>query len=115
MQSKKCLVSVARCRYIRISAQKIRLVVNEIRGKAVLQAINILSFTNKKASRIVKKVLLSAVANARHNYALDVESLKITKIFVDVGPSLKRIMPRAKGRADHILKRTSHVTVVVSN
>ncbi|AKC60366.1 50S ribosomal protein L22 [Blochmannia endosymbiont of Camponotus (Colobopsis) obliquus] len=107
--------AIARCRYIRSSPQKMRLVVDMIRGKKVDKAISILNFSNKKVAIIIKKVLQSAIANATHNVGLNIEGLKIVKIFVDAGPSLKRMMPRAKGRADHILKRTSHITIVVSH
>lgn len=106
---------IARCRYIRSSAQKLRLVVNMVRNKKASQALGILNYTNKKASFLVKKVLESAVANAEHNDGLNVDSLKILKIFVDNGPSIKRIMPRAKGRSDRIIKRTSHLTIILSD
>ncbi|UDG81633.1 50S ribosomal protein L22 [Candidatus Profftia lariciata] len=105
----------AKHRHARSSAQKIRLVANLIRGKNVSKALEVLAYTNKKAAGLVKKVLESAIANAEHNNGADIDDLKITKIFVDEGPSMKRIMPRAKGRADRILKRTSHITVVVSD
>lgn len=79
------------------------------------QALDILTYTNKKAAALVKKVLESAIANAEHNDGADIDDLKVAKIFVDEGPSMKRVMPRAKDRADRILKRTSHITVVVSD
>ncbi|MGL5364738.1 MAG: 50S ribosomal protein L22, partial [Plesiomonas shigelloides] len=101
--------------YARTSAQKARLVADLVRGKKVALALEILTYSNKKAADLVKKVLESAIANAEHNEGADVDDLKISKIFVDEGPSMKRIMPRAKGRADRILKRTSHITVVVSD
>ena len=104
--------TIAKHRYARTSAQKARLVADLIRGKKVAQ---ILTFTNKKAAALVKKVLESAIANAEHNDGADIDDLKVAKIFVDEGPSMKRVMPRAKGRADRILKRTSHITVVVSD
>lgn len=107
--------TIAKCRYIRSSAQKLRLVVNMIRGKKVSQALNILNYTNKKSAFLVKKTLESAVSNAKHNDGLDVDGLKIIKVFVDGGPSMKRMMPRAKGRSDRIIKRTSHLTIVVSD
>ncbi|QTN06105.1 50S ribosomal protein L22 [Escherichia coli] len=106
--------TIAKHRHARSSAQKVRLVADLIRGK-VSQALDILTYTNKKAAVLVKKVLESAIANAEHNDGADIDDLKVTKIFVDEGPSMKRIMPRAKGRADRILKRTSHITVVVSD
>lgn len=106
--------TLAQHRHARSSAQKVRLVADLIRGKKVSQALDILTYTNKKAAVLVKKVLESAIANAEHNDGADIDDLKVAKIFVDEGPS-KRIMPRAKGRADRILKRTSHITVVVSD
>jgi len=99
----------------RSSAQKLRLVANLIRGKKVERALNILIFSNKKASVLLKKVLESAIANAEHNNGIDIDTLRITKILIDEGPTMKRTMPRAKGRADRILKRTSHITIVVSD
>ncbi|EFL92386.1 50S ribosomal subunit protein L22 [Candidatus Regiella insecticola LSR1] len=107
--------TIAQHRHARSSAQKVRLVADLVRGKPVAQALNILTYTNKKASALVKKVLQSAIANAEHNDGSDIDDLKVAKIFVDSGPSMKRTMPRAKGRADRILKRTSHITVVVSD
>lgn len=106
--------TIAKHRHARASAQKVRLVAALIRGKKVSHALETLTYTNKKAAGLVKKVLESAVANAEHNNGTDIDNLKVTKIFADEGPSMKRIMPRAKGRADRILKRTSHITVVVS-
>ncbi|VFP84179.1 50S ribosomal protein L22 [Candidatus Erwinia haradaeae] len=105
----------ARQRHAHSSAQKIRLVANLIRGKKVSKALDILRYTNKKAAVLVQKVLESAIANAEHNDGADIDKLRITKIFIDEGPSMKRIMPRAKGRADRILKRTSHITLAVSD
>ncbi|WHL24909.1 MAG: 50S ribosomal protein L22 [Candidatus Blochmannia vicinus] len=107
--------TIARCRYMRSSAQKIRLIINMIRGKKVSQALDILEYTNKKSAKLVKKTLESAIANAEHNDGLNFNNLKIIKIFVDNGPTIKRIMPRAKGRSDKIMKRTSHLTIMVSN
>lgn len=99
----------------RTSAQKARLVANQIRGKQVEDALDILNFSNKKAAAIVKKVLESAIANAEHNEGADVDELKVSTIFVDEGMTMKRIKPRAKGRADRILKRTCHITVKVAD
>ncbi|MGP1931784.1 MAG: 50S ribosomal protein L22 [Arsenophonus sp.] len=107
--------TIAIHRHARSSAQKIRLIVDLIRGKKVLQALEILNYTNKKATKLVKKVLESAIANAEHNDGSDIDNLKIKKIFVNEGSTMKRVMPRAKGRADRILKRTSHITIVVSS
>ncbi|MBX6394800.1 MAG: 50S ribosomal protein L22 [Alicyclobacillaceae bacterium] len=101
-------------RYIRIAPRKVRLVVDLIRGKSVGEALSILRHTPKAASPVVEKVLRSAVANAEHNYNMDTSRLYISKIFVDEGPTLKRFRPRAQGRAYPIHKRTSHITVVVS-
>jgi large subunit ribosomal protein L22 len=105
---------VAKLRGAPISAQKARLVADLVRGKPVDQALNILAFSNKKAAAFLKKVLESAIANAEHNTGADVDELKVSTIFVDEGTSLKRIMPRAKGRADRITKRTCHITVKVA-
>jgi large subunit ribosomal protein L22 len=98
----------------RLSAQKARLVADSIRGKNVGEALNILSFSNKKGADIIKKVLESAIANAEHNDGADVDELKVSTVFVDEGMTMKRILPRAKGRADRIMKRTCHITVKVS-
>ena len=99
----------------RISAQKARLVADQIRGKKVEDALNILGFSPKKAAQLIKKVLNSAIANAEHNDGADVDELKVSTVFVDEGVTLKRIMPRAKGRADRISKRTCHITVKVAD
>ncbi len=99
----------------RLSAQKARLVADQIRGKGVEDALDILAFSTKKGAEIVKKVLESAIANAEHNEGADVDALKVSTIFVDEGVSLKRISPRAKGRADRITKRTCHITVKVAD
>lgn len=109
-------VSEARAvaRYVRISPRKARLVVDLIRGKHVSEALAILQHTPKAASPVVEKVLHSAIANAAHNYNMNPNNLYISKIFVDEGPTLKRYRPRAMGRASRINKRTSHITVVVS-
>lgn len=104
----------ARLRGARISAQKARLVADQIRGKAVEDALDILTFSPKKGADLVKKVLESAIANAEHNEGADVDELKVSTIFVDEGFTMKRIRPRAKGRADRILKRTCHITVKVA-
>ncbi|WP_370979627.1 50S ribosomal protein L22 [Agaribacterium sp. ZY112] len=98
----------------RLSAQKARLVADQIRGKSVEEALDILSFSTKKGAHLVKKVLESAIANAEHNDGADVDELKVSTIFVDEGFTMKRIKPRAKGRADRILKRTCHITVKVA-
>lgn len=97
----------------RISAQKVRLVADQVRGLPVGRASELLQFSDKKAARVVRKVLLSAVSNAENNDGADVDELKVTRIFVDEGATLKRFRARAKGRGTRILKRTSHITVVV--
>ncbi|KLV02614.1 50S ribosomal protein L22 [Photobacterium aquae] len=107
--------AIAKHRFARISPQKARLVADQLRGKPVAQALEILTFSNKKAADLIKKVLESAIANAEHNEGADIDDLSVAKIFVDEGPVMKRIMPRAKGRADRILKRSSHITVVVAD
>ncbi|RIJ66083.1 MULTISPECIES: 50S ribosomal protein L22 [Rummeliibacillus] len=101
-------------RTVRIAPRKVRLVVDLIRGKQVGEAVAILRHTPRAASPVVEKVLKSAVANAEHNYDLDVNNLVISEVFVDEGPTLKRFRPRAQGRASAINKRTSHITIVVS-
>ncbi len=102
-------------RHARISPQKARLVADQVRGVPVEKALNILTFSNKKAAELIKKLLNSAVANAEHNDAADIDELKVSTIFVDEGPTLKRIKTRAKGRADRIFKRSCHITVKVSD
>jgi large subunit ribosomal protein L22 len=105
----------AKLRGARISAQKARLVADQIRGKGVEEALNLLAFSNKKAAHLVKKTLESAIANAEHNDGLDVDDLSVSTVYVDEGATMKRIMPRAKGRADRILKRSCHITVKVAD
>jgi large subunit ribosomal protein L22 len=97
-----------------MSAQKARLVADQIRGKSVEDALDILQFSGKKGADIIKKVLESAIANAEHNDGADVDELKVSTIFVDEGMTMKRIKPRAKGRADRIFKRSCHITVKVA-
>ncbi len=101
-------------RTVRIAPRKVRLVVDLIRGKQIGEAVAILRHTPKAASPVVEKVLKSAVANAEHNYELDINNLVVSEVFVDEGPTLKRFRPRAQGRASAINKRTSHITIVVS-
>jgi large subunit ribosomal protein L22 len=98
-------------RYLRIAPRKVRLVADLIRGKKVDEALEILDFTVKKPAIPVKKLLLSALANAKHNFKKDEKSLYIKRITVDEGPKLKRWMPRSRGRAYEIQKKTSHVTI----
>jgi large subunit ribosomal protein L22 len=97
----------------RISAQKARLVCDQVRGLPVGRASDLLQFSDKKAAHLVRKVLLSAVSNAENNLGADIDELKVSRIFVDEGITMKRFHARAKGRGARILKRTSHITVVV--
>ena len=106
--------AVAKLRHARISAQKCRLVVDQIRGLPVDKAVERLQFSNKKAAGVIKKTLESAIANA-DNGGADIDELIVSKVFVDEGPTFKRIRARAKGRATRILKRTSHITVAVAD
>jgi large subunit ribosomal protein L22 len=106
---------VAILRGARLSAQKARLVADQIRGKAVEEALQLLTYSPKKGADVIKKVLNSAIANAEHNEGADVDELKVSTIYVDEGMSLKRIRPRANGRADRIVKRTCHITVKVAD
>lgn len=99
----------------RVSAQKARLIADQVRGKQVDKALDFLSFCEKKPAKLVKKVIESAIANAENNEGANVDELKVAQIYVDEGMVMKRIMPRAKGRADRILKRTCHITVKVSD
>ena len=107
--------AIAKLRHARISAQKGRLVADQIRGLPVERALNVLAFSDKKAAEIIKKVLDSAVANAENNEGADIDELKVSAICVDEGPTMKRMHARAKGRGSRILKRTSHVTITVSD
>ena len=97
-----------------LSAQKARLVGYQIRGMAVDKALNTLKFSSKKAATIIKKILESAIANAEHNESIDIDDLKVSTVFVNEGPTMKRFKARAKGRANHILKRTCHITISVA-
>ncbi|MBU9720219.1 MULTISPECIES: 50S ribosomal protein L22 [Bacillaceae] len=99
---------------VRIAPRKVRLVVDLIRGKSVGEAISILRLTPKKASPVVEKLLNSAIANAEHNYEMEPDNLVVSKVYVDEGITLKRFRPRAMGRASRINKRTSHITVVLT-
>ncbi len=105
----------ARLKGAQISAQKARLVADQVRGKPVEEALNVLEFSNKKAAQLVRKVLNSAIANAENNEGADVDELKVSSIYVDEGMTMKRIRARAKGRADRIFKRTCHITVKVAD
>jgi large subunit ribosomal protein L22 len=101
-------------KYARTSAFKARLVADQIRQKPVEEALNILAFSKKKAAVLVKKVLNSAISNAEHNEGFDIDELKVSSVYIDEGSTMKRIRARAKGRANRIFKRTSHITVGVS-
>ncbi|NHA15224.1 50S ribosomal protein L22 [Thioalkalivibrio sp. XN279] len=105
----------ARLRYARISPQKCRLVADMVRGKPVGAALQTLEYTPKKAARIVKKVLESAIANAEHNHGADIDELKVATIMVDEAPTFKRFRARAKGRGNRIIKRNSHITIQVAD
>ena len=107
--------AVAKLRHARLSAQKGRLVADQIRGLPVERALETLEFSKKKGAALIKKILDSAIANAENNEGADVDELKVTAIMVDEGPTMKRIRARAKGRASRILKRTSHITVTVGD
>lgn len=106
--------AAAQLKHARLSAQKARLVADQIRGLPVGQALNLLSFSPKKGAGILRKVLESAIANAEHNEGADIDELRVSVIQVDEGPSMKRMSPRAKGRGNRIVKRTSHVSVTVA-
>ena len=97
-----------------LSAQKARLVGDQIRGLPVEKALDILKFSSKKGATIIKKILESAIANAEHNEGSDIDELKVSTVYVNEGATLKRVRARAKGRANHILKRTCHITVKVA-
>jgi len=107
--------ATARLRGARISAQKVRLVADQVRGMPVEKAEQLLAFSTKKAAHIMKKVLLSAIANAEHNDGADIDELTISAVMVDEGPTMKRGRARAKGRGTQILKRTSHITLTVAD
>ena len=105
----------AKLRGARLSAQKARLVADQVRGRQVEEALNLLTYSSKKGADVIRKLLNSAIANAEHNEGADVDELKISEIYVDEGMTMKRIMPRAKGRADRILKRSCHITITVAD
>ena len=105
----------ATLKYARVVPQKARLVADQIRGLSAEKAIDFLRFNSKKSSDVIKKVLDSAIANAEHNEGADIDELHVANIFVDEGPSSTRFRARARGRVNYIKKRTSHITVVVSN
>jgi large subunit ribosomal protein L22 len=100
---------------VKLSPQKARLVADLVRGKGVGEALNVLGFSTQKSARVMRKVLESAIANAENNEGADVDELKVREIYVDAGVVMKRIKPRAKGRADRITKRTSHITIKLTD
>jgi large subunit ribosomal protein L22 len=105
----------ATAKRLSISAQKARLVADQVRGLPVADALDVLNFSTKKAAALMRKVVESAIANAENNEGADIDDLKVSEVFVNEGLTMKRIRPRAKGRADRILKRSSHITVTVSD
>lgn len=107
--------ATAKARFIRVTPRKARLVVDVIRGKRVGEAMNTLKFMPQHASRVIEKLLKSAIANAEQKNVSDVDRLKVKAAFVDQGPVLKRVMPRAMGRANIIRKRSSHITLVLGD
>jgi large subunit ribosomal protein L22 len=107
--------AMAKMRHAHTSAQKARLVADQIRGLPAEQALNELRFSTKKAAALMRKVLESAIANAEHNEGADIDELKVATVMVDEGPTMKRMRARAKGRGNRIIKRTSHLTVTVSD
>jgi len=110
------MITSARARFVRVSARKARLVLDQIRGKSVGDALATLTFTPRAAARLIEKVLRSAVANAEHNHQVrDLDDLRVVQAVADGGPSLKRVQPRAMGRAFFIKHRTSHLTIAVSD
>jgi len=106
--------STAKARHIRIAPRKVRLVMDMVRGKSVEEALQTLGLVRKAASPVIAKVIKSAIANAENNHDMSTDGLFVTRAFVDEGPTMKRFMPRAMGRATTIRKRTSHITVVLS-
>lgn len=108
------MATLAKLNSARVSAQKCRLVADQIRGLEVGKAIDLLTFSTKKSAKLMKKVLESAIANAEHNDGADVDDLRVSSVFVNEGPTLKRMRARAKGRGNRIMKRTCHITIKVS-
>ncbi len=105
----------AKLKYARISPQKCRLVADMVRGQPVGQALSALRYTPKKGARIVRKVLESAIANAENNHNADIDLLRVDRIEIDAAPMFKRFHARAKGRGDRIVKRNSHITILVGD
>jgi len=106
--------STAKARHVRIAPRKVRLVMDMVRGKPVEEALQTLGLVRKAASPVIAKVIKSAMANAENNHDMITDGLIVTRAFVDEGPTMKRFMPRAMGRATTIRKRTSHITVVLA-
>ncbi len=106
--------TLAKARNIRMSAYKVRLLADQIRGKPVAKALDLLAFSKKQAALPVRKLLESVIANAENNDGADIDELVVKRVFVDEGRTLRRIRPRAKGRADRILKRSCHITITVA-
>ena len=102
-------------KFARLSPQKARLVADQIRGLRVEKAVEQLTFSNKKAAQVIKKVLESAIANAEHNEGADIDELRVRTVTIDEGPTYKRWKARARGRVNHIFKRSSHIRVTVSD
>lgn len=102
-------------KYARLSPRKARLVIDQIRGLSADKAVEFLTFNNKKASAVIKKVLDSAIANAEHNDGVDIDDLHVSRAYVDEAPTATRFRARARGRVNYIKKRSSHITVVVSD
>ena len=107
--------ATAKLKFVRLSPQKARLVADQVRGLPVDRALNVLGFSNKKAADILRKVLDSAIANAEHNEGADIDELRVQSVLVDQGPTQKRLQARARGRANRVVKRTSHITLTVSD
>lgn len=107
--------ALAKLKFVQISPQKVRLVADEVRGMGAEKAVTQLEFSTQKGATILKKVINSAISNAEHNLGADIDDLKVATICVDQGPTLKRFKARARGRGDRILKRSCHITVVVSD
>ena len=106
--------STAKARHVRIAPRKVRLVMDMVRGKPVEEALSTLGLVRKASAPVIAKIIKSAMANAENNHDINTDGLVVSKAFVDEGPTLKRFMPRAMGRATPIRKRTSHITVVLS-
>ncbi len=106
-------ISKAHLRHARISARKVKIVIDTIRGKNAKEAIAMLKYTNKAAAPLVEKLLKSAIANAVNNHSMDETKLYVAEVYANQGTTMKRIMPRAQGRANRIRKRTSHTTIVL--